>query len=116
MCEGSVFCNPLEDGGFKLLFCEKVGKNNMLNFLRALLPELDIHDIVYLNSGQLEYSSWEEGKAIFDLCDCAFWAGMNAGQRHEIELHKNMTTRNDILVAIAEAEEYAIIRGTKNGL
>ena len=35
---------------------------------------------------------------------------------HEIEIRKNMTTENDILVAIAEAEERAIKRGLEKGM
>ena len=35
---------------------------------------------------------------------------------HEIEIHKNMTTENDILVAIAEAREDAALEATAKAL
>lgn len=35
---------------------------------------------------------------------------------HEIEIHKNMTTENDILVALAEAREDAALEATAKAL
>lgn len=46
----NTFINPLDDAGFKVLFGPKTGRVNMLNFLRALLPELGIKEIDYLDT------------------------------------------------------------------
>ena len=62
----NIFINPLDDEGFKVLFGPKIGRNNMLNFLRALLPELGIVEIEYLDTEQMGLSP-EEGKSVFDL-------------------------------------------------
>ena len=61
-----VYCDPRNDRAFKFLFSEQRGKQNMLNFLRALLPHLGITDIAYLNTEQMGHSP-EEAKAIYDL-------------------------------------------------
>ena len=62
----NTFINPLEDAGFKVLFGPKTGRNNMLYFLRALLPQLGITEIEYLDTEQMGLSP-EEGKCVFDL-------------------------------------------------
>ena len=61
-----IFINPLDDTCFKVIFGPKLGYNNMLNFLRALLPELGISEIEYLDTEQTGLSP-EEGKSVFDL-------------------------------------------------
>ena len=62
----NTFINPLEDPCFKTLFGPKIGRKNMLNFLRALLPQLGIAEIEYLDTEQMGLSP-EEGKSVFDL-------------------------------------------------
>ena len=62
----NTFINPLEDAGFKVLFGPRTGRNNMLNFLRALLPQLGITEIEYLDTEQMGLSP-EEGRSVFDL-------------------------------------------------
>ena len=62
----NIFTDILDDKVFKVVFGDKTGRNNMINFLRALLPDLGITEIEYLNSEQLGLSP-EEGKSVFDL-------------------------------------------------
>lgn len=78
----NTFINPLDDAGFKVLFGPKTGKTNMLNFLRALLPELGISEIEYLDTEQMGLSP-EEGKSVFDLSVLA-----GNGSRVIIEMQK----------------------------
>ena len=62
----NIFTDILDDKVFKVVFGNKLGRNNMINFLRALLPELGITEIEYLNCEQMGLSP-EEGKSVFDL-------------------------------------------------
>ena len=50
MKKGMVYVDPLTDVGFKIMFGPKTGKTNMLNILRALLRDLDISDIEYMDT------------------------------------------------------------------
>ncbi len=62
----NIFTDILDDKVFKVVFGDKLGRNNMVNFLRALLPDLGITEIEYLNCEQMGLSP-EEGKSVFDL-------------------------------------------------
>ena len=41
----NIFTDILDDKVFKVVFGDKLGRNNMINFLRALLPDLGITEI-----------------------------------------------------------------------
>ena len=62
----NIFTDILDDRVFKVVFGAKTGKTNMINFLRALLPDLGITEIEYLDTEQMGLSP-EEGKSVFDL-------------------------------------------------
>lgn len=62
----NVFTDILDDRVFKVVFGAKTGRTNMINFLRALLPDLGITEIEYLDTEQMGLSP-EEGKSVFDL-------------------------------------------------
>ena len=56
----NVFTDILDDRVFKVIFGAKTGRTNMINFLRALLPDLGITEIEYLDTEQMGLSP-EEG-------------------------------------------------------
>lgn len=61
-----VYVDPLTDVGFKIMFGPKTGKTNMLNILRALLRDLDISDIEYMDTEQTGFTP-DEKRLAFDL-------------------------------------------------
>ena len=48
-----------------------------------------------------------DSEEMAELFKRSLWANLPVDTAHEIEIHKNMTTKNDILVALAEAREDA---------
>jgi len=57
-----------------------------------------------------------DGDEMKTLYHSSYTANLTAEQAHLIEINDNMTTENDILVAIAEAREMAAIEGREQGL
>ncbi len=60
--------------------------------------------------------SFGDSGEMVELYTRSMTANLPAETIHEIEIHKNMTTENDILVAIAEAREDAAIEATAKAL
>jgi len=52
---------------------------------------------------------------IQNLYDSARLANLSPEEAHNIEIHKNMTTENDILVALSEERERALAEGEARG-
>jgi len=53
---------------------------------------------------------------IQNLYDSARLANLSPEEAHNIEIHKNMTTENDILVALSEERERALAEGITKGI
>ncbi|MCQ2075247.1 MAG: hypothetical protein MJY77_08745, partial [Bacteroidaceae bacterium] len=60
--------------------------------------------------------SFGDSGEMVELYTRSMTANLPAETIHEIEIHKNMTTENDILVAIAEAREDAALEATAKAL
>ena len=60
--------------------------------------------------------SFGDSGEMVELYERSMTANLPAETIHEIEIHKNMTTENDILVAIAEAREDAALEATAKAL
>ena len=60
--------------------------------------------------------SFVDSGEMVELYERSMTANLPLETIHEIEIHKNMTTENDILVALAEAREDAAIEATAKAL
>ena len=77
-----IYVDPLNDVGFKIMFGPKNGKVNMLNFLKAILPDLGIEDLEYLDTEQTGVTP-DERRAVFDLSVL-----LNDGTRVTVEMQR----------------------------
>ena len=60
--------------------------------------------------------SFVDSGEMVELYERSMTANLPPETIHEIEIHKNMTTENDILVALAEAREDAALEATAKAL
>ena len=78
----ATYINPFTDFGFKKIFGEEASKLVLMDFLRCLLPEINIVDLAFKDKeGQAK--TMEERKAIFDI-----YCETKEGEQIIIELQK----------------------------
>ena len=75
-----------------------------------------IYSLKHISGMERMPESFEGCREMDDFYDIALEANQPPEIRHEIEIKSNMTTENDILVAIAEAREDAAIEGMAEGM